>query len=347
MGATFYGDINNASNPGLQVCSTNPCTFTAFTTADTITGNPDPALYKTGRQGTTGYWIINVPNGNYNVTLGVAPNSSYNTGQCGQDQTINSTTVANAVWNPTNVCGTPSGAPPPATDTVGTLTYSVSAFSQQIEVQVAASFGGGRTTLLNTVEIAQVGNGSPPAAPTGVSATGVSGAVNLSWTASSGTTYYVIMRALSTGGFYTPAGISSTTTYTDSAVTNGITYYYYLEAVNGGGPSGYSSQVSAVPNTPAPGIPTGLGATPGNQSVSLSWTAPTANTDGSPVTLSGYTIYYGTSASALTESVVISGASNTSYEVSGLASGTWYFAVAADAADGQVSAPSLVGSKTL
>jgi hypothetical protein len=79
----------------------------------------------------------------------------------------------------------------------------------------------------------------------------------------------------------------------------------------------------------------------------LTWAAPTTNTDGSPVTpLSGFTIYYGTSASALTQSVVVSGATTTTYVITGLTSGTWYFGVAADAADGTQSAMSNVGSKT-
>jgi high-affinity Fe2+/Pb2+ permease len=72
------------------------------------------------------------------------------------------------------------------------------------------------------------------------------------------------------------------------------------------------------------------------------------NTNGTPVTpLKGYTIYYGTSASSLKQSVVVSGASTTRFIVTGLASGTWYFAVAADAADGTQSAMSNVGSKTI
>jgi hypothetical protein len=63
--------------------------------------------------------------------------------------------------------------------------------------------------------------------------------------------------------------------------------------------------------------------------------------------LSGYTIYYGTSASALTQSVVITDAIATTCEVTGLASGTWYFAVAAAAQDGTESAMSNLGSKAI
>jgi hypothetical protein len=80
----------------------------------------------------------------------------------------------------------------------------------------------------------------------------------------------------------------------------------------------------------------------------LSWAAPTANTDGTPVTtLSGYHIYYGSSAGTLTQSVAVSGGTVTTYEITGLAPGTWYFAVAADAAGGVQSARSNLGSKTI
>lgn len=85
-----------------------------------------------------------------------------------------------------------------------------------------------------------------------------------------------------------------------------------------------------------------------NGTATLTWVPPTVNTDGTPVTaLTGYHIYYGTSPAALTQSVVINSAATTSYEITGLTTGTWYFAVAADAADGTESAPSNVGSKTI
>jgi hypothetical protein len=85
-----------------------------------------------------------------------------------------------------------------------------------------------------------------------------------------------------------------------------------------------------------------------NGTATLTWTAPKVNTDGTPVTtLTGYHIFYGTNPGDLTQSVMVSGATTTSYEITGLTSGTWYFAVAADAADGTESAQSNVGSKTI
>jgi Fibronectin type III domain len=102
------------------------------------------------------------------------------------------------------------------------------------------------------------------------------------------------------------------------------------------GSGGTATQSATVTVTAASGTAT------------LTWQAPTGNTNGStPVTpLTGYHIYYGTSAAALNQSIVV-GASTTSYEITGLSSGTWYFAVAAMAADGTESPQSNVGSKTI
>jgi hypothetical protein len=86
---------------------------------------------------------------------------------------------------------------------------------------------------------------------------------------------------------------------------------------------------------------------PTTGSATLMWSAPTENTNGTAVTpLTGYTIYYGTSEGALTHSVVVSGAATLTYTITGLTTGTWYFAVAADAADSTQSAMSEIGSKT-
>jgi hypothetical protein len=63
-------------------------------------------------------------------------------------------------------------------------------------------------------------------------------------------------------------------------------------------------------------------------SATLDWTPPTENTDGSALTnLGGYTIYYGTSAANLTQSLKVTNPGLTVYTVTNLASGTWYFAV--------------------
>lgn len=80
----------------------------------------------------------------------------------------------------------------------------------------------------------------------------------------------------------------------------------------------------------------------------LTWTAPTTNTNGSALTdLAGYHIYYGTSPSALSTVVDIANPATTTYTVSSLASGTWYFAVNAYTTSGVESSLSNTGSKSV
>ncbi len=62
----------------------------------------------------------------------------------------------------------------------------------------------------------------------------------------------------------------------------------------------------------------------------LHWTAPTTNTDGSTISdLAGFRVAYGRSATSLTQSATIANPSISTYTVQNLASGTWYFAIAA------------------
>src|SRR5207244_718368 len=89
---------------------------------------------------------------------------------------------------------------------------------------------------------------APPAAPTGVTATAGNAQVALSWTAVTGATSYKVQRAAVTGGPYTSVGTPTTTTFTDTGLTNATTYYYVVAAVNSAGTSPNSTQVSAAPN---------------------------------------------------------------------------------------------------
>jgi fibronectin type 3 domain-containing protein len=90
--------------------------------------------------------------------------------------------------------------------------------------------------------------GSSPLAPTGLTATGGSIQVWLSWNASSGATGYNVKRATVSGGPYTTIASPTGTSYTDTGLNNGTTFYYVVSAVNGAGESANSSQVSATPS---------------------------------------------------------------------------------------------------
>jgi hypothetical protein len=85
-----------------------------------------------------------------------------------------------------------------------------------------------------------------------------------------------------------------------------------------------------------------------NGTATLDWTSVTLNTNGSALTdLAGYRVHYGTSATNLSQVVQIANASVTTYLVSNLTSGTWYFGVTAYASDGSESAMSNTGSKAI
>jgi hypothetical protein len=85
-----------------------------------------------------------------------------------------------------------------------------------------------------------------------------------------------------------------------------------------------------------------------NGRATLTWTAPTENTDGTTLSnLTGYRIRYGTSAGELTNTISIDNASVTTYVVEDLAPATWYFAVSAVTSVGAESAPSNVANKKI
>ena len=113
---------------------------------------------------------------------------------------------------------------------------------------------------------------SPPPIPTGLTAISGSNAfVSLSWNTSAGATAYNLKRAVSSTGYFATIATLTGTTYTNTGLTNGFTYYYKVAAVGNGGPSSDSASVSATPAGPPP-VPTGFSAVGGaNGLVPLSW----------------------------------------------------------------------------
>ncbi|MHC4708747.1 MAG: fibronectin type III domain-containing protein, partial [Planctomycetota bacterium] len=82
--------------------------------------------------------------------------------------------------------------------------------------------------------------------------------------------------------------------------------------------------------------------------VTLNWTAPTTNTDGSPLTdLGGYKIYYGPTSGNYTNNQDLPDPAASSATVTDLTAGTWYFAVTAYNSTGQESDFSNEASKDI
>jgi len=97
---------------------------------------------------------------------------------------------------------------------------------------------------------------------------------------------------------------------------------------NGTTSSGSTASAGTVAKTTPP-------VTTVNGVATLDWMPPTENSDGSVLTnLAGYTVYYGTSPDNLSQSVKVTNPGLTAYAVTGLSSGTWYFAVTSYSADG-------------
>ncbi len=141
----------------------------------------------------------------------------------------------------------------------------------------------------------------PPSAPSGLTAKAGNAQVALSWSAPSSTggaasVTYDVFRGPSPGGEATTpiAEGVTTTSFTNTGLTNGTTYYYTVKAVNSVGSSEASGEASATPTAPAtvPGAPRNLtAATSSTTGVALAWSAPTSN-GGSAIT--GYELYRGT-----------------------------------------------------
>jgi fibronectin type 3 domain-containing protein len=120
---------------------------------------------------------------------------------------------------------------------------------------VVAANSGGDSANSAEVSATPTAPSTPPAAPTGLNATGGNAQVSLSWNASAGAASYDIKRSTTSGGPYSTAVASPTASnYTDTSVTNGITYYYVVSAVNTIGQSANSAQASATPAAPAANV---------------------------------------------------------------------------------------------
>jgi hypothetical protein len=84
---------------------------------------------------------------------------------------------------------------------------------------------------------------------------------------------------------------------------------------------------------------TGVSSAPGT--TTLSWMPPTTNDDGTPLTLTGYKVYWGLTEGHYPHSVTLQNPGLTRHVVEQLSADTWYFIATALSADGE-SPPSNV-----
>jgi len=87
-----------------------------------------------------------------------------------------------------------------------------------------------------------------PAAPAGLTATASNAVVSLSWNGSAGADSYLVKRSTTSGsGYATIATGVTATSYSDTGLVNGTTYYYVVAATNVNGVSSNSIEASATP----------------------------------------------------------------------------------------------------
>jgi hypothetical protein len=92
-----------------------------------------------------------------------------------------------------------------------------------------------------------------PATPTGLQAAAGPLGISLGWNSASDATDYQVKRATVSGGPYTHLVLTAPlNAATDNTVSNGVTYYYVVSALNDSGESADSAEVMATAITPQP-----------------------------------------------------------------------------------------------
>jgi alpha-galactosidase len=111
---------------------------------------------------------------------------------------------------------------------------------------------------------------STPGAPAGLTAGATGSQIMLAWNPAPGATSYNVARSTSATPFAPIATALTGTSFTDTNVVQGVTYFYIVAGSNSCNQGAFSSPVSG---TTAPLAPTGLMAVPGGSEAVLTWRA--------------------------------------------------------------------------
>ena len=226
-------------------------------------------------------------------------------------------------------------SPTPVLQNVTSTTASITGlqFGQTYLFAVAAVSSSGVSARSFPVRVTIV-----PTAPTGLTVKGAgAGTLVFSWTATPGGNAYDLFAGTTTQAQGNTPFLSdyAGTSITFTGLTAGDQYTLAIDALNAGGASASSAQVTGAVQ---PSTPTGLAATPGHGAVSLSWSAVPGATS--------YEVFDGTVSGQEGAQPVMTGISGTTGTVGGLTNGTKYYFTVAAVNPGGASPPSAEASAT-
>jgi autotransporter-associated beta strand protein len=165
--------------------------------------------------------------------------------------------------------------------------------SGQIVIQFAAVVDNPSSKGIEIVNLASL------AAPTNLVATATSSQVVLTWPSVIGASSYNVYCSTTNGGTYVKINSLTGTSYTNSSLNSGTTYYYVVTAVSSASESAYSIQVVATPSSATPAAPSNLVVINDDGQAWISWNTVTnatsynvyrSTTNGGPYSLVGNSI---------------------------------------------------------
>jgi choice-of-anchor B domain-containing protein len=157
--------------------------------------------------------------------------------------------------------------------------------------------------------------------------------IGLTWTAASGATGYSVKRSTTSGGPYTTVKTNSVgTSFTDTGLTNGITYFYVVTATNAGGEGAASNQASTTPQAPVSPTATALASAPNPSAVgqSVTFTATVTSSGGVPAG----TVTFSEGTTVWASGVAVDGTGHAFFSTSALAVGNHVLTAAFTGASG-------------
>lgn len=148
-----------------------------------------------------------------------------------------------------------NGGPYTHLTSVSGTSWSDTGLSEQTAYYYVISAVNSVGSSADSAQVQAVTLADPPAAPTGLTAQDIGGAVRLSWNANTESDLegYYVWRSVTPGSGYTRLNSSplNSLTFTDSEITYCTLYYYVVTAADTDGcESGYSNEVSITPADP-------------------------------------------------------------------------------------------------